>query len=165
MIYKVVKGENLVQNSAVSDVRTGFVVIGADRKELIIMERLTKISESGNAYYPKCFEEPCFGSGFCKDDNCKLMYEVCKKFADYEDLEEQGLLLKLSCKVGDSVFIIVGKDISKQRVKEIKISDIGIEMATSRRTFSMSCVGKNVFLTRAEAEKKLKEVKEQNGTK
>ena len=27
------------------------------------MERLTKISEIGNAYYPKCFEEPCCGMG------------------------------------------------------------------------------------------------------
>ena len=78
------------------------------------MERLTKKSETGNAYYPKCFEEPCLGSGFCRDDSCGLVYEACKKLSDYEDLEEQGLLLKLPCKVGDSASTIVEKQTPKK---------------------------------------------------
>jgi hypothetical protein len=48
------------------------------------MERLTKISKTGNAYYPKCFEEPCCGMGECLDDNCSLMLDACKKLAEYE---------------------------------------------------------------------------------
>ena len=32
--------------------------------------------------------------------------EVINKLAEYEDLEEQGLLLKLPCKVGDTVYEI-----------------------------------------------------------
>ena len=48
------------------------------------MERLTKISEIGNAYYPKCFEEPCCGMGECLDDKCSLMLDACKKLAEYE---------------------------------------------------------------------------------
>ena len=55
------------------------------------MERLTKISEISDAYYPKCFEEPCCGMGKCLDDNCSLMTDACKKLAEYEQLEEQGL--------------------------------------------------------------------------
>lgn len=70
------------------------------------MERLTKISEIGNAYYPKCFEKPCCGMGECLDDNCSLMIDACKKLAEYEQLEEQGLLVRLPCKVGDDVYII-----------------------------------------------------------
>ncbi len=31
---------------------------------------------------------------------------VLKKLADYEDLEEQGLLVRLPCKVGTEVFVI-----------------------------------------------------------
>lgn len=125
------------------------------------MERLTKITEIGNAYFPKCFEKPCCGMGKCIDNNCNLVNEVCKKLADYEDLEEQGLLIRLPCKFGDSVFIIVGKDISKQGIRKIEISDNGIIFKTNRqkRIFNISEFGKIVFLTREEAEKKLKEMK------
>ena len=69
------------------------------------MERLTEISESGNVYYPKCFEEPCCGMGECLDDKCSLMLDACKKLAEYEQLEEQGLLVRLPCKVGDTVYV------------------------------------------------------------
>ena len=48
------------------------------------------------------------------NDNC--MYGLCKwikecllKLKSYEDLEEQGLLLKLPCKVGDTVYQIPSK--------------------------------------------------------
>jgi hypothetical protein len=125
------------------------------------MERLTKISEIGNAYYPKCFEEPCCGMGECLDDKCSLMLDACKKLAEYEQLEEQGLLVRLPCKVGDSVFIIVGKDISKQKIRKVEISDNGIIFKTNKqkRTFSIAGFGESVFLTREEAEKKLEEMK------
>lgn len=117
------------------------------------MERLTKISEIGNAYYPKCFEEPCCGMGECLDDKCSLMLDACKKLAEYEQLEEQGLLVRLPCKVGDSVFIIVGKDISKQKIRKVEISDNGIIFKTNKqkRTFSIAGFGESVFLTREEA--------------
>lgn len=68
------------------------------------MEKLTKITEIGNAYFPKCFEEPCCGMGECLDDNCSLMIDACKKLAEYEQLEEQGLLVRLPCKVGDIIY-------------------------------------------------------------
>ena len=47
------------------------------------MERLTKREILGNAYFPKCFEDPCNGCG-CQDDDCD-MGEVCEKLASYED--------------------------------------------------------------------------------
>ena len=56
------------------------------------MERLTKISEIGNAYYPRCFEEPCCGMGECLDDKCSLCLMLVKKLAEYEQLEEQACL-------------------------------------------------------------------------
>lgn len=36
----------------------------------------------------------------------KFGSDVLTKLADYEDLEEQGRLLKLPCKVGDTVYYI-----------------------------------------------------------
>lgn len=50
--------------------------------------------------------------------------EVCDKLADYEDLEEQGRLLKLPCKVGDKIFLDFagfGKDIDKFIVKDFHL--------------------------------------------
>lgn len=146
--------KSLVQNNAVS-VATEFVAIGVDREELNTMERLTerKRNFDGTGVAVK---------GLAYGLLTSFASEILTKLADYEDLEEQGLLLKLPCKVGDSVFIILGKNISKQRIKEIKISDIEIEMTTSRRTFNVGSFGDNIFLTREEAEKKLKEM-ERNG--
>jgi hypothetical protein len=90
----------------------------------------------------------------------KRLKTALEKLADYEDLEEQGLLVRLPCKVGDSVFIIVGKDVSKQKIIKVEISDNGIIFKTNRqkRIFSIAGLGENVFLTLEEAEKKLEEM-------
>ena len=120
-------------------------------KEVRQMERLTKKERNVD------------GSGISKldvttVDNSLTMAgrSILTKLADYEDAEEQGLLMRLPCKVGDTVFFIVGKDISKQRIREMKISDngLGIIFKAKRRIFNANCVGEDVFLTREEAEKK-----------
>lgn len=87
-------------------------------------------------------------------------YDVMNALAEYEDLEEQGLLVRLPCKVSDSAFIIVGKDVSKQKIRKVEISDNGIIFKTNKqkRTFSIAGFGESVFLTREEAEKKLEEM-------
>lgn len=48
------------------------------------MNRLTARDEHGNAYYPKCFDEPC-NSGGCTKNMCDFAVEVCDKLAAYED--------------------------------------------------------------------------------
>lgn len=47
------------------------------------MERLTKRG-NGHAYYPRCFKEPCYGSG-CKIKDCPFETEVCECLTAYED--------------------------------------------------------------------------------
>lgn len=70
------------------------------------MERLTARDEQGFAHYPYCFEK-CNGDAVgIKCQTCDFEEKICNKLAEYEDLEEQGLLLKLPCKVGTQVFII-----------------------------------------------------------
>ena len=129
------------------------------------MERLTKISESGNAYYPKCFEEPCCGMGECLDDNCSLILDVCKKLAGYEQLEEQGLLVRLPCKVGEELWCIVNSTIRDLRVHHFDMSAFGTTDIVFRYADGFKLerfvgeIGKTVFLTREEAEKKLEEMK------
>ena len=50
------------------------------------MERLTEWNneQTRHAYYPRCFEEPCYGSG-CKVKDCPFETEVCDRLASYED--------------------------------------------------------------------------------
>lgn len=139
------------------------------------MTRLTKISEIGNAYYPKCFEEPCCGMGECLDDRCSLMLDACKKLAEYEQLEEQGLLVKLLCKVGAEVFVILPRDshYTKCQIKKIEIRPTifgkicYFAEPIAKRGCCFRCFdnefGKLIFLTSEEAEKKLEEMK--NGKK
>lgn len=50
------------------------------------MERLTEWNGGQNrhAYYPRCFKEPCYGSG-CKIKDCPFKTAVCERLAAYED--------------------------------------------------------------------------------
>lgn len=48
------------------------------------MERLTRRSDTGHAYYPRCFEETCGGDG-CKIKDCLLDDIICDRLAAYED--------------------------------------------------------------------------------
>ena len=133
------------------------------------MERLTKITEIGNAYFPKCFEEPCCGMGGCLDDNCSLMIDACKKLAEYEQLEEQGLLVRLPCKVGDTVYVPTRNFVSELRITLVSVDTNEMAMYFSWLLnsgiypnldgFPGYELGKTVFLTREEAEKKLEEMK------
>ena len=47
------------------------------------MERLTKW-ENGHAYYPRCFENPCYGGG-CVTRDCPFETAICERLAAYED--------------------------------------------------------------------------------
>lgn len=51
------------------------------------MERLTEWNKSSHkhAYYPRCFKEPCYGSG-CKIEDCPIETAVCERLAAYEDI-------------------------------------------------------------------------------
>ena len=50
------------------------------------MERLTEWNgrQTRYAYYPRCFKEPCYGSG-CKIQDCPFETVVCERLAAYED--------------------------------------------------------------------------------
>lgn len=94
----------------------------------------------------------------CAEEHEQLA-EWLEELKSYKDLDEQGLLVRLPCKVGDSVFFIVGKDISRQGIRKIEISDNSIIFKTNRqkRIFNVAEFGKTVFLAREDAEKKLEE--------
>ena len=133
------------------------------------MERLTKW-EDGSITYNEKREFEC--GEYCDScsqgaGNCKTVENMIKKLATYEDLEEQGLLVRLPCKVGDTVYVPTRVLVSEFKITAI-FCDIhgtyfywlfycGIYERTSG--FSERDIGKTVFLTREEAEKKLEEMK------
>lgn len=116
------------------------------------MERLTKTYSDGS--HGVADNLPCGENSYQYKG---LLLEALGK---YEDDEEQGLLLRLSCKVDDTVYIIIAKSISKQKVKEIIIDGYGIKFKTNRRMFGLCDVFHTVFLTKEEAEAKLKEMED-----
>ncbi|MBC5685578.1 hypothetical protein H8R94_02930 [Roseburia sp. NSJ-9] len=96
---------------------------------------------------------------------------AAEKLADYEDLEEQGRLLKLPCKVGNTVYVIsmgkiislVVEEISTFYVKNEKIINVKCQNADIFRNYIEREFGRVVFLTKEEAEVKLKELWKEYG--
>lgn len=92
---------------------------------------------------------------------------VIKKLAAYEDAEEQGLLVKLPCKVGDTVYSLerfcdgnIGDCDSWLKCEECKDYQqevIEHRIGTLSQAVSIiEMLGKTVFLTREKAEAALK---------
>lgn len=88
----------------------------------------------------------------------KLVAEL-EPYKEYKDLEEQGLLLRLPCKAGDIVYYIEDNEINKFVVYSFDIRPLQqfiCDYEGIRLNFKN--FGKTVFLTKAEAEQKLKEM-------
>ena len=81
----------------------------------------------------------------------------------YKDLEEQGLLLRLPCPIGTTVYNTTWWDDVTEKVKVNGKTFYRTvhKHKVSKSTFSLLDIcdfGKTVFLTKAEAEQKLKEM-------
>lgn len=98
--------------------------------------------------------------------------KASEKLAEYEDLEEQGLLVRLPCKIGDTVYRVNAG--AKQPIIPMTVSEIHFLCYKNERAVRFDAIGKEdmgescyrledigkiVFLTREEAEKKLEEMK------
>lgn len=136
------------------------------------MERLTNrdYGENSCAVYTS-YCDACHNS----DCHCGLVEDMIEKLADYEDLEEQGRLVILPCKVGDTVYVngVLGCG-EAERYRVIRV-DYHSTLGTGRNEFYIEALlcanpdssigfydkqfGKTVFLTKAEAETKLKELR------
>lgn len=157
------------------------------------MERLTQTSNKGGVAFTFDLDITCERS------EIKKILKVAEKLKNYEDAEEQGLLLRLPCKVGDAVYIdstilpiedmecyedidnkipkyfparIVSLRFAKRNWMKIAVKakwlhewiddETGPESdyveCEKNFTILLSMIGKTVFLTREEAEAKLKEM-------
>lgn len=121
---------------------------------------------SGGTAYWKTGEN----AGYRPDDVCfRSEVERLDKLAAYEDAEEQGLLVRLPCKVGDTVYAPTRNFVSEFRVSQFDFGGYeksylwvnwyltkGITGNFRIDGIKASEIGKTVFLTREEAEAALK---------
>lgn len=131
------------------------------------MERLTQTSDKGGVAFTFDLYINCLPS------EAEKILKVAEKLKDYEDLEEQGRLIKLPCKVGNKIFLDFagfGKDIDKFTVKDFHLdcfedgkTILFCDYESNDKTLSGQIdvmeFGKTVFLTQSEAEAKLKELR------
>ena len=94
-------------------------------------------------------------------DKSKLK-EAMQKLARYEELEEQGLLLKLPCKVGDKAYHVIEDNIA---IPPIYISEHEIQDVSAKAVYFADdwwsfeeMREMNAYLNKAEAEKALAEM-------
>lgn len=91
--------------------------------------------------------------------------ELRERLKMFEDKLENGTLIELPCKVGDTVYFILGNilQIEKGSIKEIIINKyndkiINVDLGYACKLFDVEYLGEKVFLTKSEAEQKLKEL-------
>lgn len=125
------------------------------------MERLTKW-EDGSITYNEKRELEC--GEYCDScsqgaGNCKTVENMIKKLATYEDLEEQGLLVRLPCSIGTTVWDICGMDIRENVVSGLEYDKGGKWFLWANENECLGELNVLVFLNREEAENKLEELK------
>ena len=143
------------------------------------MERLTDEMSAGNYGVLNCGANCKYDNKYCYTHNCPEIERAIQKLGEYEDAEEQGLLLRLPCKVGERLFVIWNakghwrivpvdvKEISLGIYMTMKTVQIKVEQISGRgRLFNFynNDFGEVIFRSREEAEKKLKEMEDKNET-
>ena len=105
---------------------------------------------------------------FFQDKSKCYEKNIYEKLREYENLEEQGLMLRLPCKVGDTVYVKMASYCDIQYA-EAEVRDFthftscGFCVVVTSKHFEKQNIpfsefGKTVFLTQAEAEQKLKKM-------
>ena len=115
------------------------------------MERLTKRRQDGRVG---------FAVSGTPSENMYKFPIVLDKLCEYEDLEEDGRLIKLPCKVGDKVWVpFIDGDIAVLRVQGISIGPTGkVILNLNDYPLNKVCgdeIGKTIYLSKEEAEKHL----------
>lgn len=122
------------------------------------MERLTnrKYGENSCAGVKIPYSTYCIGC-ITSGCNCGIVEDMVKKLADYENLEEQGRLIKLPCK--DVYFIVDANNPKYALVMRMSVRELAI--------YEIESIDKEnckYFSTEEKAEAKLKELRCYNGS-
>ena len=87
------------------------------------------------------------------NDNQFGRNEAYYKLQHYEDLEEQGRLIELPCKVGDKVYSVHSAGLSHAVIAEVDTDAFFLMLCVAEGR-----IGKTVFTTKEAAEAKLAEM-------
>lgn len=135
------------------------------------MERSTQTSNSGGVAFTFDLDITC------QPSEARKILNLATKLKDYEDLEEQGRLVILPCKVGNTVYCIFNRytkcTFNNEEFDECSCQGCEYECDSKKenyvqdmRAYSLDWIvtnlknfGKTVFLTKSEAEAKLKELR------
>lgn len=136
---------------------------------------MKKLSDKARLY-ARLYGQTPYGQEI--EGTAELLLQIADKLEDYEDLEEQGKLLKLPVAVGDTVYRIhKGTKLSPDRIYECKVVGVKQEYNTlsvklhaniNEETYSIwvdnwfdKCqIGNEFFLTEEATEAALKEISE-----
>ena len=143
------------------------------------MERLTYVAENGEVlFHPADLpdDEGITITQLAKDGRYKALEEIAERLANREQAEEQGLLLRLPCKVGDTLYRVnkgAKEPVIMMRVIQLYVKQLHKDRTVIRidaindNDMDESCyflkdIGEKVFFTREEAKAKLKEMEDSN---
>lgn len=103
-----------------------------------------------------------------KAEDAKVFGKLC----DLEDKIENGTLVDLPCKVGDTIYEVFKNHkppfIQQTKVEKIIITEKGLKLKLARNSIyetSIASLGKTLFLTEAEAEARLQKLLKENPQK
>ena len=98
-------------------------------------------------------------SGTREANNAATIREIINKLCDYENAEEHGLLVRVPCPIGTTVWDICGMDIRENVVSGLEYDKGGKWFLWANENECLGELNVLVFLTREEVEKKLEELK------
>lgn len=102
-------------------------------------------------------------NSFISSADCAEKYEQVakwlKELKSYKEAEEQGLLVRLPCPIGTTVWDICGMDIRENVLSGIECDKDGKQFLWANDDEWLGELNDSVFITREEAEKKLEEMK------
>ena len=143
-------------------------------RELMFKDRQTYIDEQGDYW----------AVGSMENYTGAVKGIAIDKLADLENKIENGTLIELPCKVGDTIYMPWEYD-GASAVAELTVNDMFLDInidSSSIQTdlesddakymrkysyglFKFEDIGEKIFLTKAEAEQRLKELKDENNCK
>ena len=113
------------------------------------------------------FEDVCCDT--CSEDcgQCERNFNALVRLAELEDKINNGILIELPCKVGDTVYEVFKEHkppfIQETTIEKIVITEKGFKLRLSRNSVyetEISSLGRTIFPTESEAEARLKELQE-----
>ena len=113
------------------------------------------------------FEDVCCDT--CSEDcgQCERNFNALVRLAELEDKIENGTLVELPCKVGDTIYEVFKNHkppfIQQTKVEKIIVTEKGLKLKLARNSSyetSIASLGKTLFLTEEAAKAQIKELQE-----